>query len=280
MNLLLGADPEFFVKKDNVNVSAHELVPGTKSEPYRISGGHVQVDGTAIEFNIDPAKSSFEFSYNIEGVLSQIRDMVPKEYSFDYKPSVRYSKSLMDSLPDKAKELGCEPDYSAYSIEPQRNARPNTRNLMRTGAGHIHIGWTEKMDPFDLSHYWDCRQVTLQMNNVVSPLSKLWDSDENRPSMYGNGPTLRPKPYGVEYRTPSNAWLNYPKLWGWFYDLAESVLENMQKGKYLQHNLRNYISYYGSISSNKLLEAYENKRKEFGFPALPENWESEKIKIV
>ena len=276
MQLKLGADPEFFVKKDGFNLSAHELVPGTKTEPYKLENGHVQVDGTAIEFNIEPANSPFEFSYNIESVLTQIRDMVPRDYSFDYVPSVRYTKKQMDELPDKAKELGCEPDYSAYNSEPVRNMRPNQRNLMRTGAGHIHIGWTEKMEPFDQSHFWDCRQVTLQMNNIMGPMSKVWDHDEKRASMYGNGPTLRPKSYGVEYRTPSNAWLNYPLIWNWIFQLVEAVMENMTKGKFVPFNINNY-------TANRLrtiVDTYDNVRKTYNLPPFPTNWEEQKISIV
>jgi len=56
MKILVGCDPELFVKKDGVLVSAHGLVQGSKEHPFRVSKGAVQVDGMALEFNIDPAE--------------------------------------------------------------------------------------------------------------------------------------------------------------------------------------------------------------------------------
>ena len=49
----IGADPEVFVADSLTNtfVSAHDLVPGTKLEPFAVNKGAVQVDGMALEFN-------------------------------------------------------------------------------------------------------------------------------------------------------------------------------------------------------------------------------------
>mgnify|MGYP001584855390 CR=1 FL=1 len=59
IEVTIGTDPEFFLEKDGKPVSAHDLVPGTKHEPYPLgkSGAHVQADGTAVEINIKPAKN-------------------------------------------------------------------------------------------------------------------------------------------------------------------------------------------------------------------------------
>ena len=53
MNILIGADPELFVKKDGVVVSGHDLIQGTKADPFPVQDGAVQVDGMALEFNIE-----------------------------------------------------------------------------------------------------------------------------------------------------------------------------------------------------------------------------------
>ena len=77
--ILVGADPELFMKNPNTNafVSAHDRVPGTKYEPFKVPNGAIQVDGTALEFNIDPAHSVEEFVANIKSVKQTLESYVP-----------------------------------------------------------------------------------------------------------------------------------------------------------------------------------------------------------
>ena len=55
--ILVGCDPEVFVKQNGVFKSAFGLIKGDKKNPQKIRNGAVQVDGMALEFNIDPAAS-------------------------------------------------------------------------------------------------------------------------------------------------------------------------------------------------------------------------------
>ena len=55
--ILVGCDPEVFVAKGGKFISAHGMIPGTKKAPHKVERGAVQVDGMALEFNIDPAAS-------------------------------------------------------------------------------------------------------------------------------------------------------------------------------------------------------------------------------
>ncbi len=61
-NFTYGCDPEVFLMVGDKYVSAHGLFPGTKAEPFKVEKGAVQVDGLALEFNIDPAKTPEEFA--------------------------------------------------------------------------------------------------------------------------------------------------------------------------------------------------------------------------
>ncbi len=65
--ILIGCDPELFVFSENKKkiVSAHDLLPGTKEEPFAVPCGAIQVDGVAAEFNITPADESRRFIQNI-----------------------------------------------------------------------------------------------------------------------------------------------------------------------------------------------------------------------
>lgn len=229
MSIKVGTDPEFFLMKGTLPISAHGFVPGNKENPYPLSKGAVQLDGTAVEFNIIPTTSRDEFADNIKTTLDEIRTMVPQELSFGFYPSVVYKKGYFDhEVPDECKALGCTPDYSAQyggEVKPP----PNNETTMRTGAGHIHIGWTEgrefepkRSDP----HFNRCIRTTLMFDAYLRLYRPWYDRDRRRSRMYGGGGAFRPKHYGVECRSPSNAWLKHPELWPWLHDVATFVGEH------------------------------------------------------
>ena len=230
--VVIGSDPEIFVKDGSgVNISAHDLIPGTKAHPFKVEKGAVQVDGTALEFNIDPAKTSKEFVSHIRIVMKQLQDMVKDKNSllqFDIKPAVIYGKDLFASIPEEAKELGCEPDYNAYTGSV--NPRPDSSLLkgletMRTGSGHIHIGWTEGVDKMDPAHFEDCRILTRFLDWSLLNASKYWDTDTNRSRLYGAAGAFRPKPYGMEYRVLSNKWLESPELCEFVFEVSKKMTQ-------------------------------------------------------
>lgn len=212
MKLLVGCDPEIMIKDRFTGqfVSGHDLCPGSKEEPHKVRKGAVQVDGLALEINIDPASSEDEFVENVDTVLEELRGIVPKRYDFVFQPSVMFDKEYFNGLPEKVKELGCNPDWSAYL--GAKNERPaGEATTMRTGAGHIHIGWFDK-DNFvseeDSAHIGMCSELVKFMDHFVGMECLNWDKDVTRRLLYGKAGAFRPKKYGVEYRTPSNAWLN------------------------------------------------------------------------
>lgn len=210
MEILIGADPEFFVKKDGKHVSAYGLIDGDKKNPVKVDKGAIQVDGMALEFNIDPVNNPEDFLDNINTVMTGLRDRVDSSYEFDFSPVAQFGKEYIDAQPEKAKELGCDPDFDAYTKNP--NPRPNGDLGFRTASGHIHIGWTKDMDPFDPGHFEAGVMLTKQLDCILYPISLLWDDDTTRRNMYGKPGAFRPKPYGMEYRTLSNAWLKDPEL--------------------------------------------------------------------
>lgn len=219
--LLIGADPELFLKHPHSGkfVSAHNLIPGTKHEPHKVQFGAVQVDGTAAEFNIDPAANVKEFSNNIHAVMDSLKNMVPG-YNLSVEPTATYDQAYFDKdIPMEAKRLGCDPDYSGWTL--LENPHPDAHGQpFRTGAGHIHIGWTKDQDVFSADHYMECAEVARQMDYYLGIWSLLWDPDPTRRKLYGKAGAFRPKPYGMEYRVMSNAWLKSSILINWVYEAA------------------------------------------------------------
>lgn len=203
--ITIGADPEIFVTLEGEPVSAHTLIPGDKENPFKVACGAIQVDGTALEFNIDPARTEDEFLSNIERVMEQLRDRVDNNYEFLIEPSVVFSDRVWKSIPTYAKRLGCDPDYSAWLM--YANSPPPVNKPMRTASGHVHIGITDMT--------WDmfsCGSLAREMDYFLGLFTLDWDHDDSRRTMYGQAGAFRVKPYGVEYRTPSNAWLRSQQL--------------------------------------------------------------------
>ena len=209
MKILVGCDPEVFVKKNGVFQSAYGLIKGDKKNPHKVRNGAVQVDGMALEFNIDPANNEDEFCINVQDVLHQMTLMVP-DYQVVATPVAKFDIEYMKTQPKEALELGCDPDYNAWT--GLVNVKPDGDRPMRTASGHVHIGWTNDMDIQDPVHRANAFAVNKQMDFFLGLSSLLWDEDQERRSMYGKSGCTRIKPYGTEYRTLSNAWLKSESL--------------------------------------------------------------------
>jgi hypothetical protein len=217
--VLVGCDPEFWVKKKGTEklISAHGLVAGTKKNPLPLDKGAVQVDGMALEFNIQPVKTVKGFNGNINKVFDGLYKLLP-DYDFVFDPVAEFGAEYIASQPDEAKVLGCEPDYNAYT--KAINPPPNANAPFRTAAGHIHISWKKEGDanwpdeinPTDATHFDACCLLTKTLDAYLGIPSLIWDRNSKRRELYGKAGAFRPKCYGggwlgMEYRVVSNAWL-------------------------------------------------------------------------
>jgi hypothetical protein len=209
------------------------MIQGTKQNPFKVPGGAVQVDGLALEFNITPAATKKEFVGNIKQVYAHLQHMVPG-YNLAIEPTAVFEKGYFDSLPDEAKELGCEPDFNGWkrSINP----RPEVSEPFRTAGGHIHIGWrgpgtdNDLADISDPNHFDDCCAIAQQLDYFLGIWSLLLDKDSKRRVLYGKAGCFRPKEYGVEYRTLSNFWIKNEDVMGWAYDQTVLAMKKAEEG--------------------------------------------------
>lgn len=228
LQILVGADPEVFMFQNGKPISAHGAIKGTKDNPFKVENGAVQVDGMALEFNIDPAENAEQFTAHIRKVMQQLSAMVPG-YELNPVPVAHFGMEYINTQPREAIELGCNPDFNAWE-DGQPNPRPNAQTPFRTGAGHVHIGWTKDMDQFDVGHREACIMVTRQMDYYLGLGSLLFDSDNQRRQMYGAPGAFRYKPYGCEYRVLSNAWLRSDKLIQWVFDRTVQGVTELYAG--------------------------------------------------
>ncbi len=228
MSYLIGADPEGFASQLGRVVSAFNLVPGDKANPYPVDKGAVQVDGMALEFNIDPASTEDEFYCNITEVVSQLRAMVP-EYDVVFEPVAEFTEDYLESQPIEATRLGCEPDFNAWR-QGRVNPHPDSEVSFRTGSGHLHIGWMEEANITSPIHKEDCIAVVKQLDFFLGLPSLLFDNSTKRRELYGKAGAYRPKSYGVEYRVLSNKWVESEHLTRWVYRAANAALDSLVAG--------------------------------------------------
>lgn len=230
MTFTIGADPEIFVTKRGKPASAFGIIEGTKSSPVKVPGGAHQVDGMALEFNIDPVNyQNFEaFNRNIVSVMKSLKAAVPG-HNFKIAATQEFGKEFMDLQPPEAKELGCDPDFNAYTLK--ENPRPDGERTFRTAAGHIHLGWGEGIPTENEEHREICASIVKWLDATVGLFMTYIDRDPLRRELYGKAGAFRPKPYGVEYRTPSNAWISSRDRRFMVFALIQKAISLLKNGR-------------------------------------------------
>jgi len=196
-------------------ISAVDKFPGTKDFPYPLDRGALQVDGHALEFNTEPVSSENEFVEVVSHVFGQVKQFVEATHphlEITLQPVARFDASYFANLPEYSKMLGCNPDYSAQT--GKELSAPDITNVpIRTGSGHIHIGWTNDEDPFDEANFKKRFILANRITPYLLKAAKAWETPESdaRRIYYGREGAFRPKPYGVELRALDNLWLESPE---------------------------------------------------------------------
>ena len=256
--VLVGADPELFLIKDGEFHSGFGIIPGTKDNPHPVPNGAIQVDGMALEFNVEPTNVGSIFRHNVNSVLQTLREFVPAEYHFTIVPAVEFSTAHIASQPEQALMLGCEPDFNAYTM--RENTPPETTGNIRTAAGHVHIGWTKDADPSTHTHMVSCTALVQQLDCLLGLASVLYETDARRRTLYGRAGAFRPKPYGLEYRVPSNFWISESNKIDMVFRMVQRAVSDLRAGKiwqetFLKHgyNVQDVINKHERTSAAELL---------------------------
>ena len=240
----IGADPELFIydtDKDEF-VCPDGLVPGTKEEPHKVDGGAVQQEGFAAEFNIDPCDNYNDFRDRINGVRDQLQKMLPSGLILRPVATAQFSPEQWAKASDETKVLGCSPDYNAWTLNVNPPAKAD--DMIRCAGGHLHFGWTDEADITDKEYYKAAIDLVRQLDWVLGGWSMSLDKDSQRRKMYGKAGSMRFKPYGVEYRTLSNFWLDANrtsnmllKTWNRCCKALELMSENHYPTEFASYNL-------------------------------------------
>jgi len=221
MTLSIGADPEFFLYNTTSSPSpldggllnmSHQyipavgIVPGTKQEPTQLGDGFFcHEDNVTVELGIPPTSEATTFGRYIMEAKKRVSDkfLTPQNYELRALASVVFSAHDLTSA--QAKNFGCEPDFDAYTNGEIRKIPEFFKTThTRYAGGHIHLGGDFNCPPFVAALFADLI-ITLPSYCIRRgpQFNKRW---RDRAMHYGKPGIFRPKPYGIEYRTPTNWW--------------------------------------------------------------------------
>lgn len=248
----LGADPEVFLQDSQGKpISVIGFIKADKWNPLQIpdmpQGFTLQEDNVALEYGIPPASSSEEFIHHIRAVMARSQDWLPG-LSFSKLSCLVFPEDQMEH--PAAHIFGCEPDYSAWTGEPNPAPQP-PHKFMRSAGGHVHI--ETKKNP---------GQVVRNCDLFLAIPSLFMDKGEDRRQLYGKPGAHRVKPYGVEYRTLSNFWIFEDRLIDWVWRNTARALEF--DGKAVNERAEQIIN---AISNNDKKQA-ESLVKEFNLEVI------------
>lgn len=226
----LGCDPEVFLQDAyGTPVSAIGYIGADKWAPLQVRGLRkgftLQEDNVALEFGVPPASNADEFVKNIRTVMKAGLKKC-EGLSFSRLSCTVFPKDQM--LHPNAFVFGCEPDYNAWTKKENPKPMP-PHKFMRSAGGHIHV--ETKQDPI---------AVVKAMDLCISVPAQLMDEGEKRKQLYGKAGAFRPKPYGCEYRSPSNFWIFDDELIRWVWRSTNRALSMVQEG-FPVDNLREAI---------------------------------------
>jgi Phage phiEco32-like COOH.NH2 ligase-type 2 len=230
--ITFGSDPELIiVKSDSEELkSAIKVLKGHgKYNKLPITASQAMFyDNVLLEFNVDPAHTLAEFRTNLLTCLDFANKVLAEQgCRLETRASATFPESECDD--EDAFVFGCDPEYCIYNLSPQGAILPvkppslPKGNTFRSCGGHIHLG-----HPIATVDRGNPPMVVRLMDAFLGATSLLIDQDKSsgaRRKLYGGAGTHRITPYGLEYRTLSNFWLNSPMLVEIIYKLTRMVVQ-------------------------------------------------------
>lgn len=271
----VGADPELFLSDTRTGsfYPACGLFGGTKDEPLASEGGAIlyHEDNVTLELGWGESKTLPAFLRRVltaqNVVQTLIREKCPEYVSVCPAPSALFSDL---SNVRGADEFGCSPDYDAYAQGAQCKSFTSRRfkrdeGDWRFAGGHIHIGYDKDQG---VPEY-----VAAMLCDVYLTLPTLSvDPQGLRRRYYGRPGRYRPKPYGLEYRTPSSYWFFSSALaevvgynafaLGKALSDEETIAEMVQQAPWL--HIREVIRNEDSKAAGVILDSLANMAAESG----------------
>lgn len=267
--ITVGCDPEFAMYDANTGygISAIGIIPGSKEAPAPVAGSKVglkiQPDNVSIEFNIDPV-DTVRFPKAVTTAMAELAGQVRKyagpTASLYYGDSFEYLEK--DLKAPSAIKLGCDPDQLAHARgEYRKPPRVKDMGNRRMFAGHIHVGYDKQS--VDIPD-WAIVQGLEALGYIPMMLSRGQDYQEYRRTFYGIPGLYRSKPYGFEYRTPSNQWCRNPVWAAEAVGIVQHIISKPNKFRDIWSSIdfddvKNYIENNGESKNARAVVATMNE---------------------
>jgi hypothetical protein len=206
-----GADPELFIQEAETGAPFPicGLLGGTKHKPRMVQGYGLQEDNVMAEYTVPVAPSMAGMIGNACGgwdlVQGEIRNK-RRGLRVTSLAVATFTNEALSKAGPQAMEFGCSPDFDGYDMGRPHppvdiGALMTEGGALRFAGGHIHIGYKDicPLPEFAAALFCD---ATFGIGLV-----RAGERQFQRRGLYGMAGRFRPTAYGVEYRTPSNAWL-------------------------------------------------------------------------
>lgn len=257
--LTIGSDPEIFVAyyqdgqafveppvifRKNWGVNADMENP--KHPVFmKQDGVTLMEDGVAFEFTIPPTKKPFDLYSNILLGISMTKDLVAKLDTQSYftwvRPVInfdisRFNPENLDEEIWNCMVFGCDPDDDAIELGYSCEILDVSTHKFRYGGGHFHVG-SEDEDEIAEIHKNPLpftRLLAITIGNIVIANSNYLEEEKQRTHHYGKPGRFRVQPHGIEYRTPSNSWIQSLRTMEYMFEAvnyAFYLLQNPMEGK-------------------------------------------------
>jgi hypothetical protein len=246
--LTIGADPEVFLINQNQEfISAVGLIGGSKENPLVIKGENTNYynlleDNVMVEYNIPPCKTLSEFIRHNEFMINAIKTVIKDGLYVKIVSQAEFNWQELNN--EQALQFGCMPSEDAWTKkEFQLNVDPFSTNI-RTAGGHIHLGYNLPDKERNI-------HLVRALDNYLGVYSHYIDLSE-RNENYGRLGNYREKPYGLEYRTPSNWWLQSQDNMAILFKLIEYSFEYANNNESIDSITTNIDTIINRLSSDNM----------------------------
>jgi len=188
-------------------------------------GGAITRDGVQVEFHPRPSHCRALLSNTLQVCFIRLQEEVASAamklgipLKIDFRQLIELTPGDLALMSPDSRKLGCLPSFNAYG-HPHIQ-KDGEKYLIRTAAGHLHIGTAALVAGIDPNAYAKIFDV------IVGNTCVLVDRDPTaaiRRKVYGRAGEYRLPVHGFEYRVLSNFWLRNYVLMSMVFGLADTA---------------------------------------------------------
>lgn len=214
---MISTDVEGFIRSPKGDyIPAERVLGGSKGNAQAVGKGVVaHPDNVMAEFALAGPCKPENFQDRVQSAVRLLRKHIhPLDIMFS--PCVEFSDDWLKKA-KLAEEIGCEPDWQGDCM--RISITTEQLGNYRGAGGHLHFDLNSQISPDYAATVCDC---TVGLAAVA-----YGEKQGRRRQFYGLPSLYRPKPYGLEYRTLSNWWVeNSPKE---FFSLIKRLAYALEK---------------------------------------------------